>query len=845
MQSRAAVRVVSATVPAMRSWLLATAVVVATARLIAAAPLAQLSADVDGDGTLDQVSVGSDGVLAVHTGHGATVSVALGAGVTTATLAVAQVVQKPLIVARLSKPSGDEAVIASASAHGVTIAWRGPVGGVGLDAEYAVEVQARTTGVVKFEQRFGWERCDGKPADLFAEWFDGAGFHRRTPTSIDVADSAPKLTARADTGANAPPVVYQARAASREPGATNAGDLGLPHELDDGKLDTGWRTSGAFRGEFFTFVPRIASAQARELRIVPQSPSDRLHELAIVSKSGAWRVELPDAAREPAGTAFVVTLPEPVAGCVSVVLDSAYPGAHEPLGLAELEVFADGERSGAGGDALLAAAVAAGGDGARVAAAALARHGAVGATAIAAELTKTTDRAARGRLGHALVADKDPAAAALLVKLVAEGALDGGDLLDAIAALGDNGQTEPLAALVAKRDLAIDVRIAAVKALTKSPAALVELAGSGPRALRRAEITALTRAPIETLVSAAHADTRPSGAGDLWRAVTERAHATVGDRPVALAAMLGELPASTDYERRYRLVDGVATLGDAAALVALGKLLAEPRSDSEAAALKRIAAGAIANNPRPEAFDLVVALAGDRDPGVRLAALAAIASADGSAAGPWHAAGGDDAVDRVLESALAKDAWPEVRRRAALSLGARCTRTGPAQALTAALGRDPEAAVRVDALVALVGCNAPDIAAVLARLWDDAKAPIELRRRAIELAVTLGDHKLGTDLVVAFERWRRQSLESTAALALGQSAAYAIGELRPDGAAASLAAALDETAFPEIVSAAANALGRMGSACPASAKTKLADLARSEEPQISAAAKHAAAVCGK
>ncbi len=88
----------------MRSWLLATSLVVATARSAAAAPLAQLSADVDGDGALDQVSLGGDGVLVVRTGHGATVSVALGAGVTTATLAVAPVATKPLIVARIGNP---------------------------------------------------------------------------------------------------------------------------------------------------------------------------------------------------------------------------------------------------------------------------------------------------------------------------------------------------------------------------------------------------------------------------------------------------------------------------------------------------------------------------------------------------------------------------------------------------------------------------------------------------------------------------------------------------------------------------------------------------------------------
>ena len=60
-----------------------------------------------------------------------------------------------------------------------------------------------------------------------------------------------------------------------------------------------------------------------------------------------------------------------------------------------------------------------------------------------------------------------------------------------------------------------------------------------------------------------------------------------------------------------------------------------------------------------------------------------------------------------------------------------------------------------------------------------------------------------------------------------------------------LMAALDDSAFPEIVAAAATGLGLMGPSCPAPAKRKLDALADSDEQQVQIAARRAASLCGK
>ncbi|HEY0476102.1 MAG TPA: HEAT repeat domain-containing protein [Kofleriaceae bacterium] len=845
-------------------WLTAVAVLLA-AGAARAAPLAVLAEDVDGDGVPDAIELGADGV--VHIAGKPRGEVKLAAAIAHGRLAVAHYRGKPYVVAEITTggaagPAGAaggqrEAVILYADGGGWREALRVPVGGVGLDHDYGFEVDATADGIYRYQTRSDIRRCDGKPAYLFAEKFDGARFRRASALPSNVPDTAPVIAARLDGARPAPPLLYQAHAASYEVGVGDAGGLAIPHELDDGRLDTLWReelAASTGEGQFFTFEPRAAGARARQLRIVPGNPAsaatlrsfNRPRRLAIVAAQAAWRVELPDAAGEPPGAAYTVDLPEPIAGCVTVVLESSYGPAQGATAIAELEVFAEGERS-AGGEALLAHVVAQDAAGATTAAAALGQRGAAGAAAIDAELATTTAPGARRRLVRALAGIADPAAAATLAHAERAGWVRDQDLIDVIGALGALGQVQELHDVAANAAMPAAARAAAVAQLPVTGpglALLVELAGTGGRDLRRAVIDRLSSAPVAALLAAVAAQSRAPAAGDLWRAMTRGARRAPASRAAVVAAMLAALPAATDYERRYRLIDGIAALGDAAALATVEGLFRALPATAEAAALRQVAVRAIASAPRPEAVRFVLDRVRDRDPGVRLAALAALAGGEGDAGAEAGVEAGVDAIDRAIGDASAEDDWPEVRRRAASALGTRCQRPGPAKALGEALDHDPDLGVRGDALSALVQCRAPGTAERLARIWDDAKLPTELRSRAVLEAVPLGDPKLAAALVGRFARWRGESVSSAAALELAQSAAASIGRLRPPGAAAALIDALDDTGFPEIVQAAALGLGALGPACPAAAKIRLTELGRSETPSAPVA-RRAAAQCGR
>ena len=815
-----------------------------------AAPVTHVVADVDGDGAPDSIELARDGSVRIETHSDLPRTIALGRGTDHAQMNAADVRGTPTIVVMID----DDAWVLER--HGTTwsVARREALGAGGLDRDYGYALEATPAGLLRYQTRGDFHRCDGQPAYLFAEGWTGTKFGRLARVPTLVPDSAPVLAAHADTAAPATPVMYQARVASHEPGATDAGALGIPSELDDGKLATTWheefaRSDG--EGQFFTFEPRAGGAKAAQIRIVPGNPqsaatlraSNRPRRIAVVAAQGAWHIDLPDAVNDPLGTAYVADLPAPITGCVSVVLESTYGSPSGTTTIAELEVFAEGERGG-GGDAMLAAAVADDKD-AQSAGQELARRGATGVAALDAELAKSSDVKARHRLVRALMTMRDPAAGPLLSRAVQQGWIGSTDLIDAIGVLGTLGQIQELRELAGKDELALAARVAAVHALEGKPELALDLAGAGPRELRHAVIEIATLAPTAALVHAAQGATAAPAAGDLWRALTRRAHAHASERAEALAAMTAALPGATDYERRYRLVDGIAAIGDGPALATLAALLRDLPRGAEVAAFEQVAARAIAVNPRPEAFELVATFTRDADPGVRLAALDALATAEAGAAGPWHPPDDAASVDNIMISALATDVWPEVRRRSAQMLGARCTRTGPARALTDAVTRDTDVAVRGDALAALVECHAAGAASLLARLWDDSKAPIELRQRAVDLSVTLADHQLATQLIGRFASWRGAALESQEALSLAQSAAYAIGRLAPPGAAAALEAGLEDAGFPEIVSASATGLGLMAHACPRDARERLRVLARSDDAQISTAAARAAAVCGK
>lgn len=806
-----------------------------------------LIADIDGDGTQDRAELSAKGELTITTRHGtvhltpAVIGPKLSAGIVRGT---------PTIIVH----GNVEAVVYQLAGTTWKQLTRTPIGDAGRDEETAVDVVALPEGLMRYQVRPGFGRCDGRPALLFAEGFDGHKFRRLSRLPTGIPEGVPVLQARRDTDAADEPLLFKARAASHEIGSPDARMLAIPSELDDGKPATAWReelVASAGEGQFFTFRARVAGAKATQIRIVTGATKDanRPERIGVVAKTGAWHVDLPaSTAKDPPGTAYIVDLPEPLGDCVTIVLESTFGPAKGTTEIAELEVLAEGERAG-GGEAALARVVADGAEGVNAAIGALGRRGAAAAAAIDAELGRVKDAASRRRLVQAAVAVTDPSIGPILSRIAKQGDAQGADLLAVIRALTKLGLEQDLHDLAARRGIPLEARVAAAKGLqrsgAKTPDLLLDLAGDGPRQLRQAVIESLAEVEAPALVASASAATKPATAGDIWRAATRRARLVVRERASTLAAMLAALPAATEYELRYRLVDGIATLGDAAALKSLARWLAALPADSATAAYKQVAARSIASNMRVDAVDLLIALTSDRDVGVRLAALSAIAGASGTPAGPWHGNAGADGIDRVIITRLTTDTWPEVRRSAAQTLGVRCDRPGPAKALVDAVVRDPDLGVRSDALAGLVECKAPGTAAVLTKLWDDSEAPLDLRRRAVDLTVQLGDRALATKLVAKLTQWRGGALESEAALALAQNAAYAIGSTSPPGAAEALMAALDDSAFPEIVAAAATGLGLLGPACPPAARKKLEGLRDSEEQQVQIAARRAASVCGK
>ncbi|MDX2087969.1 MAG: HEAT repeat domain-containing protein [Kofleriaceae bacterium] len=819
-----------------------------------AAPIAA-SLDVDLDGSADTVELSNTGTLTASGKWAGKVELKLAPS--KARILVGGDAAHRLLVVDVTAGKDRQAIILGWTGGVWRELARTPLGGVGLDAEYATEIDAVPEGVYRYQVRARAKRCDGKPAYLFAEAFDAAQkrFVRKDKLPSFVDATAPKAPVKLDTAAPAP-VVFSARLASHQPGAADAGWLSLPSELDDGKPQTVWRediAASAGEGQFFTFESRISGAHAKQVRIVPGNPasaaalkaSNRPRTLAIIGDKGAARVELPDAAKDPLGSAYLVELPQPLGECVTVVLESTYGPERGATAIAELSVYADGERAG-GGEAMLARLVAEGGAGSVNATAALVRSGLAGANALEAELQKTTDLAPRRRLIAALVKINESAAAPSLVRAAREGWVRGTELVEVIEALARLGLADELAELAAQRNLERDARLAALGGISvddKGLPHLLALAGDGSPELRRAVIERLTAVPkIETLIDAAQRETDARAAGDLWRAVTRRARATKAERPTAVAAMTAAFDTATDYDRRYRLVEGIATLAEGAELRLLETQLRALPAGAQRSAFLQVAVSGMASSPRPSALPFVLALADDPDPGVRLAVLGALAGVEDDPASPWHTPDGPEGIDRVLISALSADRWPDVRRRAANALGTRCQRQGPAYALTASVLNDKDLMVRGDALIALVQCHAPGIAQLLPKLWDDSNAPTPLRSQAVGLAAALGDPKLGPVLVTKFRTWRGGAIESEAALALAQAAPGAIAELAPPGAAEALLDALDDSAFPEIVRAAAFALGTMGPRCPAAAKRKLNELARSDE-QSAQAAKAAVAKC--
>ncbi len=863
----------------------------AAAALAAPAGAGAETADVDGDGRADTVRIDAPGQIVIERagGGGAFVPFGLTGPLGTTRLSIGGK-GRPFVVAVAQIGSGWEAVALRWDKGAMKEVWRGPVGPIGDDGEYELWIEARPSGLVRWQRRADLDRCDGTPVELFREgWDDGGGGFRAARPSVRLPDIMPTVTASpsAATGAG----WYRATGATTAAGAGDASQLVPPRALDDGDATTAWREDrgGDGTGEQFTFRTTMKSGRAAALRIIPGAAAgargaaagNRIKALAVIGATAAYRVELP--AGPGATDPVMASFPAPIDGCVTVaILEVERRGTGNLTAIAELGIVADVELAPGGAEAVLAAQVSKGGVSGGSAARALASRGAAAVAALVAELDHA-DAAARPRLLAALARIPHPAVIAPVATALATGDLAAGDrpaAAELLAGLGPPGAAALLdlvaGSALAWPDVRVDEggRLAAARVLARGqPLLLVNAAGQGSRGFRATLVELLAGAGAPALIGYLRGDGQAPDAApltaaaraDVWRAAGKAAAAGLAaDKAAAAHGMVAALEATADgdYELRYRLVAALGAIASGAEVHRLVAWLGRAGDGALARALHRVAAGALGINPTADARLALAALAAGRDAGTRLAAIRGLATEptlDTPGAHPAITADetvARDAGDRALVTVVATDAWPELRRAAASALGLRCDRRGPRDGLDGALAADADLDVRVDALTALVTCRSAGIAARLLRLADDSKAELALRDRAVALYGQL--HTPGTAgaaavvpaaatdaLLDRLDRWRGQAFSDPAALRLAIRAATALGALGDRRAAGPLLAVARDGAFPELQAAAVAALGALGRGCPRDAITLLRALAQSEQRGVALAARGALERCGR
>lgn len=849
-----------------------------SARIALADDVTTRKVDVDGDGKVDVVTVDATGVTVKigkkeHAQRWAETGSFEGATLTSG----GKGKQPYLAVSARFRVDGreiGEGLVLRWQAGALAEVWRGPVGPIGRDADYAVALEATAAGVVRSQRRAGFDRCDGAPAELFREgWNDAAGKFQPIRGSVTIAASATTLTATREAPDGAPTLsaIYRAAVASTEAGATDASQLGAPHQLDDGDAATAWTEDrgGDGRGEWFTYRARHKGAKLAGLRILAgdargtteMAASNRVARLAVVTPDRAYWIDLPDDTR---ADAWWVKLPEPVAAeCVTVLLADFHPGKGAKAGkgtsvVSELVVLAEEDVAPGGAAAKLIADVIAGGIDGDSASKLLSRRGAAAARAIEAELTAGRIAGdAEVRLWKILAAIGDPgSAAALGAGLRAEGvtADDAWVLAEALGKLGDAGQAE-LAQTLADVALRDEPRLAAAAAIDDAHRdAMIAALGAGSWPVRKALVLRVAHdvAALIAAASQAATDGAPAREADLWRAVGLAAlRGEAADQELALTALAARGRDVTTYELRYRIVSALSALPLAGVADAVRAIL-EPLTGDEGNAIRQIAAVGLGGSTADGAAELLADLATNGDPGVRIAALHALAGrGDLGASGGWTAGDSTDAVDRVIITALSGDAWPEVRHTAASALAIACPRKGPTAALEAAAEDDDDVGVRADALAALVTCDAPGIADRLLAVAKDGGAPIPLRDRAVDLLGELGDPAVAPALIDLLARWRSAAFSEDAGLVLAQRAAIVVGRLGAVATDAKVIARIvdalldtaEDGAFPEIQSAGVAGLGELGPRCTQDARALLRELKSSDQPAVKLSAERALATC--
>ncbi len=327
--------------------------------------LAWISADADGDGKPDTLTLRGDGTLQLEwAGRPATVL----------RVSDAPLLKRPAEVQFLATESG-RFVLSRASEPGrggaatmralalllrgaqPEVAYRGPVGPVGRDAEYSIELGLTPAGLLRYQTTPAVRRCDGETR-LFVERYSAPGgfapFAAATlpaPQEAAATESA-SLTATATppSAYAGPPIgIYRFTAASAAAHVTRADQLGPPRELEDDSPLSAWAPPAAqLRGAFVTaqadgsgHAPRAIRLQAARGRPLPSQL------WVILSQQHRYRVTL-----GPAPVQWLLLPAEATGDCVSLQIGEATDNA----ALGDAAIYS--ELDGPGGLAAIAAQVA-------------------------------------------------------------------------------------------------------------------------------------------------------------------------------------------------------------------------------------------------------------------------------------------------------------------------------------------------------------------------------------------------------------------------------------------------------------------------------------------------------
>src|SRR5688572_18386997 len=144
---------------------------------VAGAAVGTLEGDFDGDGKSDRAELLANGSLVI-VDAGGRVEVKAATSAAKARILVARLATGPQLVLDITNAANQREGVVLDKKGGWHVVTRFPLGGVGLDREYGIEIDASPAGVYRFQSRFDVRRCDDAPAYLFAEKLEGTAFKK-------------------------------------------------------------------------------------------------------------------------------------------------------------------------------------------------------------------------------------------------------------------------------------------------------------------------------------------------------------------------------------------------------------------------------------------------------------------------------------------------------------------------------------------------------------------------------------------------------------------------------------------------------------------------------------------